>query len=193
MVSHVSSQEDEDISGVQSSSGLLSANGVSNEKRMLDPVHVYRQGVMPHELRELLQSRGEGELQLISKPAPLPPITGTGDKTAPTQSEIYHHDPTVVDSTYGIGGHTELSTRLRGPHPQHRHFILAKAQGLSSAPSTVRVLHYSPQQQGLREEGETGLESEDVEIEEQGTLEGALLVRETVGRKDSALQELHQR
>ena len=176
----------------------LSAASVSSDRRELDPVHVHRQGVMPNELRELLQSReaergGDLENLVSSRPAPLPPIASSGDETTPTQSDVIYNDPTATrESTFS----ELLPSRLRGQPPrQHRHFILAKAQGLSSAPSTMRVLRYPPQQQNLRGEGSgSGLvESKDVEIEDSSpeTAEGTLLVKETIDRNDSALQELH--
>ena len=211
------------------SSTSLSTTSVSNEGKVLDPVQVYRQGVVPQELRELLQSRESGDLGeqlqqlLISKPAPLPPIISDddSDQTTPTQSEIFHYDPaiTTIDPNNFTVFHPSdpSSSRFKGHHhphahhpvgirQHHRHFILAKAQGLSSAPSTVRLLRYSPPMQQkqdlmMREEvggaGESGLlvESKEGVIEdgERGTAEGTLLVKETIDRKDSALQELHQR
>ena len=42
----------------------------------------------------------------------------------------------------------------------------------------------------LMESTERGVIDED---EERGTAEGTLLIKETIDRKDSALQELHQR
>ena len=212
----------------------LPMTSVSNEGRTLDPVQVHRQGVVPQELRELLQSRESGDLGgqvqqlLISKPAPLPPIVSDdddNDQTAPTQSEVFHFDPTTmtIDTNNFTVVHPSdpavSSSRFKGHHhphghahhpagirQHHRHFILAKAQGLSSAPSTVRLLRYSPptqQKQDLmaREEvggaGGSGLlvESKEGAIEDggRGTAEGTLLVKETIDRKDSALQELHQR
>jgi hypothetical protein len=208
----------------------LSTTSIGNiEGKVLDPVLPHRQGVVPQELRELLQSRESGgdldeKLQqlLISKPPPLPPIVSDDE----TQSEVLHHfDPTAAMTIDRPNNLTTVhpsdpvsSSRVKGHHPHayhpagirqhHRHFILAKAQGLSSAPSTVRLLRYSPPtQQGqdliMREEvggaGGSGLlvqESEEGvvdEIEERGTAEGTLLVKETIDRKDSALQELHQR
>ena len=213
----------------------ISMASVSNEGKMLDPVQVYRQGVMPQELRELLQSRERGDLGeqlqqlLISKPAPLPPIVSDddNDQTTPTQSEIFHYDPAtmMIDPNNFTMVHpsnplTSMSSRFNGhPHPHahhhnhhpagtrqhHRHIILAKAQGLSSAPSTVRLLRYSPAQQQqqdlMREEvgGASGsgllVESKEgvIEDKEREAAEGTLLVKEAVDRKDSALQELHQR
>lgn len=176
-------EEDVDHATIMEASASHSVTSGSNERRALDPVQLYRQGVMPYELRELLQSRGanlEGELQLISsRPAPLPPIASPGPTTA-------------VDSTR-LRGHAQYPPR------QNRHFILAKAQGLSSAPSTVRVLRYSSKQpQDSREDSGSGLleaecDKDDRVVSEVGAVEGTLLVKETVGRKDSALQELHQR
>ena len=209
----------------------LSTTSVSNEGKVLDPVQVYRQGVMPQELRELLQSRESGDLGeqlqqlLISKPAPLPPIISDNDsdQTTPMQSEIFHYDPatmTVDPNNFTVVHPSDPSSSSRfkdhhchphAHHPagirqHHRHFILAKAQGLSSAPSTVRLLRYSPptqQKQDLmmREDvrGADGsgllVESKEGVIEdgERGTAEGTLLIKETINHKDSALQELHQR
>ena len=214
-----------------SSAVSFSTTSVGNERKVLDPVQVYRQGVMPHELRELLQSRESGgdlgeQLQqlLISKPAPLPPIVSDDDnpdETTPIQSEVFQYDPVTMmqidpNNFSGIIHQSDPSSRFKGhhhpypahhhtphPHPsgtqQHRHFILAKAQGLSSAPSTVRLLRYSPQQQELREEAAGSsllVESKDnniIEDGERGAAEGTLLIKETIDRKDSALQELHQR
>ena len=170
IVSHVPSLTEIDTSndgggGVES----CSAASISNEKKILDPVQTHRQGVMPDELRELLQSRGSesGGMQIISsKPAPLPPIAGED-----TASRLKGHPP---------------------PH-QHRHFILAKAQGLSSAPSTVRVLRYPPPSR----QGEEGvatrglLEPGEIKDDNRVTMEGTLLVKETTDRNDSTLQELH--
>ncbi len=221
----------------------LSTTSVGNiEGKVLDPVLPHRQGVVPQELRELLQSRENGgdlgeQLQqlLISKPPPLPPIVSDddNDQTTPTQSGVFHHlDPTAamtIDrpnnlttvhpsdpvSSSRVKGHHQHHHHPHAYHPagirqHHRHFILAKAQGLSSAPSTVRLLRYSPPaQQGqdliMREVQEVGgsggsgllvQESEEGivdEVKERGTVEGTLLVKETIDRKDSALQELHQR
>lgn len=51
----------------------------------------------------------------------------------------------------GVSGPSSFSS----PHTRHRHLILAKTKGLSSAPSTLRVLHYSPSSrpQDLEEAG----------------------------------------
>lgn len=170
-----------------------SATSMNGEKKVLDPVQIHRQGVMPDELRELLQSRGaEGgvhiQQQMIPpRPAPLPPIANSGEGTT-TAHEL-----------------SSSSSRLRGhphiPSRQHRHFILAKAQGLSSAPSTVRVLHYSPPKQqqdhNIEEVGVASglLEPGEIKDNERGVaMEGTLLVKETmIDRNDSALQELHHR
>lgn len=218
-----------------SDAASLSTTSVSNnEAKVLDPVQPHRQGVVPQELRELLKSHENGNLGgqlLISKPPPLPPIVSTddnSDQTTPTQSEVFHShyfNPTTrtVDPNNLTTVHPSdpsSSLRVKGHHhhhphayhpagirQHHRHFILAKAQGLSSAPSTVRLLRYSPptqQKQDLmmREEvggaGGSGLLMESTEgvvneDEERGTAEGILLVKETIDRKDSALQELHQR
>lgn len=215
----------------------LSATSVGNNEvaKVLDPVQPHRQGTVPQELRELLKSRENGNLGeqlLISKPPPLPPIVSTdddnSDQTTPTQSEVFHghySDPATmtVDPNNLTTVHPSdplSSSRVKGHHhyhpggirQHHRHFILAKAQGLSSAPSTVRLLRYSPpaqQKQDLmmREvqelevggAGGSGLLMESTERgvidegEERGTAEGTLLVKETIDRKDSGLQELHQR
>ena len=232
---------------VHSSCDSLSTTSVSNEAgKTLDPVQVHRQGVVPQELRELLQQSresgnlGEQQLQqlLMTKPAPLPPIVSDedmddSDQTTPTQSEVFHLDPTtmtVPDPNNFTTVHPSDPSRFKGHHhhhphahhhhhpaavgirQHHRHFILAKAQGLSSAPSTVRLLRYSPptvqQRQDLMMTSTRGeevggasgsgllVESEVegvVEDSERGTAEGTLLVKETIDRKDSALQELHQR
>ena len=215
----------------------LSTTSVGNNEvaKVLDPVQPHRQGTVPQELRELLKSRENGDLGeqlLISKPPPLPPIVSTddnnSDQTTSTQSEVFHghyFDPATM--TVDPNNLTTVqpsdplsSSRVKGHHhyhpggicQHHRHFILAKAQGLSSAPSTVRLLRYSPpaqQKQDLmmREvqelevggAGGSGLLMESTERgvidegEERGTAEGTLLVKETIDRKDSGLQELHQR
>lgn len=76
------------------------------------------------------------------------------------------------------------------PHSHHRRLVLAKSKGLSSAPSTLRVLRYrSRPRQELDEAGGRGMgggseeqEEEEEEVEEPSALasEGMLLmVKET--------------
>ena len=165
------------------SSDSVSTTSVSNGGRVLDPVQVFRQGVLPQELSELLKSHESGgdlreqpQQLVISKPDPLPPIPSDddiSDQTTPTQSELFHDDPDPATSTVDFDGYATTHPFEPSPpwfkghphhthhhHPvaigsrqQHRHFILTKAQGLRSAPSKVRLLRYTPQKQQQQEEG----------------------------------------
>ena len=165
------------------------------EQRALDPVKMYRYGTVPTDIRQLLHSR-EGDVRIVSKPAPpvLPPITLDDNTKSLSQTEILNREDTQLSNELEYASYSELPTsniRLR----RHRHFILAQAQGLSSAPSTMRVLRYHPHslEPGLEDVG-TGRprEAEEEFIGEEGAAEGTLLVRETVNRKDQGWRELHQ-
>ena len=138
-----------------------------------DPIQRYRCAPPPPDICDILQSQ-EREVQIITRPSPpiLPPIrSDTSIMTQKTYDDSITHDAVVPSH----------SVECTSSHPQrHRHLILAKSQGLSSAPSTLRVLRYQTQ----------GIEGGRVVKEEEA--EGTLLVRETVNRKDQAWQQLHQ-
>lgn len=164
----------------------------SVEQRTLDPVRVYKCGTVPPDIRHLLRSR-EGDVRIVSKPAPpvLPPIQSYDGTEWMSNTNIQHSEDSQSSTGLEYASCSELPTRI--PPRRHRHFILAQAQGLSSAPSTMRVLRYNPHGLESGREDMEGMREEERElIGEESAAEGTLLVRETVNRKDHAWQELHQ-
>ena len=158
----------------------------------LDPMRGQRYP-SPPDISDILQSQ-KSRVPVVTKPTPpvLPPIQSDicmaterrGDTPSPT--EVLPQSKSV--DSYGTCTFTEStdnpSSRLQPlPHRQ-RHIILAKSQGLSSAPSTLRVLRYGPR----------GLESkrEEADVYKPGAAEGTLMVKENVNEKSQAWQELHQ-
>ncbi len=207
-------------SGSSSTTGLHSPHPPPNvspcaSNTSLGPISMYRPPTTPPDVSDILRHNHDlraKDSQLVVKRSPpvLPPIQSE-------TSVLYQHrggEPSVVDSRSGVLMPSHSANHVHHPelsHPQHsyrhRHLILAQAQGLSSAPSALRVLRYSSLSRGRleggrgevgveeEEEGEEVWEEESEEEEEEGEeemVEGRLLVRETVSRKDQAWQELHQ-
>ena len=118
----------------------------------------------------------------------LPPIQSTSDHSdnlSMSKSDFPVRDPTVK-STAAV-----IARTGRG----HRRLILAKSQGLSSAPSSLRRLSYPPPRvlerdtKEMEEEEEEG-EQEDQDEEEELT-EGTLVVRQGIGSQGN-WRQLHQ-
>lgn len=146
---------------------------------LLDPVQLKKQAP---DITDLLNHEGNSasNVRVITKTSPsvLPPI--------PTNSNsVVHQNPETTSS--GRTSESHLSYPLH--HTRHRHVILARSQGLSSAPSSVRVL--TGRTGDLKDDQWQGAERE--REEERKATEGMLLVKEeTHHQKSQAWQELHQ-
>lgn len=143
----------------------------------LDPVQKYKQAPSVADFLDRAQS-----VHVVTRPSPpvLPPIaTNSVTEAAPT----------------GTGSGVSDYVRCP-PHPARhgcqRHVILARSQGLSSAPSDVRVLTGRLERNRGREEEWEGGQGEG-EGGGRETAEGTLLIKEEAHhRKSQAWQELHQ-
>lgn len=162
----------------------------STSSMPLDPVRRQKHRALPP---DVIQSR-EKDVQILPKPSPpiLPPIVAgacmsNSDYSNTPQSQV--ESVSLMSSTSSLSNSSYQSTPP-SHRRQHRHFILSRAQGLSSAPvRTMKVLCY----------GQTGLDRHDnediTEEDSKGGLEaadGMLLVKETVSCEDQKWQELHQ-
>ena len=160
--------------GMSTSSHSTTRLSAVDHSSSLEPVSTHKYGEIPPDISDILLHQERGEVQEVTKP-PLPVLPPIRSDTAMTTLTSVP-SPNSAQCT----SLSELSSRLHCQR-RHRHIVLAKSQGLSSAPSTMRVLHYNGR--GLKQV-ENGVPGE--------TAEGALLVKEAVNRKDQAWQELHQ-
>ena len=156
----------------------------------LVPVKQQKVGSLPSAISDIMQSR-EKDVQVVPKPPPpiLPPIVaGTRTSNIDPLDIPQGHD--VLMSSNSSLSNTNFQSTPPSHRRQHRHFILSRDQGLSSAPvRTMRVLCYSRTELDRHDNGD--LTKED----SKGGLEAAdrmLLVKETVSREEQKWQELHQ-
>ncbi len=174
--------------------------------KALCPVSMHRHPSTPPDVTDILDNHQETrarEVQLAIRPSPpvLPPIQSENSVLDRHRGRggVIPNQPGMVMPSQSVD-HIHQSEVSRLQHPQqHRHFVLAQAQGLSSAPSTLRVLRYNALSRGGMEGGSEGIgmevegeEEENEEEEEEEAMEGRLLVRESINRKEQAWQELHQ-
>lgn len=143
----------------------------------LDPVQKYKQAA-PSVADFLNRAQS---VHVVTRPSPpvLPPIaTNSVTEAAPT------------GTSNGVS-----DCVLYPPHPARhgcqRHVILARSQGLSSAPSGVRVLTGRLERERGREEEWEGGQGEG-EGGGREAAEGTLLIKEEAHQKSQAWQELHQ-
>ena len=160
--------------GTSSSSLSTTRLSAVDHSSSLEPVSMHKYGEIPPDISDIILHQERGDIQAITRPSlpVLPPIRSDTAMTTLTSVPSSHSTKCASLS--------QLPSRLQYQQ-RHRHIVLAKSQGLSSAPSTMRVLRYNGR--GLKQ-GENGVSGE--------TAEGALLVKEAVNRKDQAWQELHQ-
>lgn len=143
----------------------------------LDPVQKYKQAPSVTNFLNRAQS-----VHVVTRPSPpvLPPIATNSVTEAASTATSSGVNDCVLYPPYPAR------------HSYQRHVILARSQGLSSAPSGVRVLT------GRLERNRTGEEEwEGRQGEEEGggreAAEGTLLIKEEAHhRKSQAWQELHQ-
>lgn len=156
----------------------------------LDPVRAQRHRPSPPDISDILQSQ-KSVVPVITKPTPpvLPPIQSDTCMHAERHCSAASLADDLPQSKsvdcYASSERTNTpSSRLRHYPQRHRHIVLAKSQGLSSAPSTLRVLRCGPRT----------LESEEKDTDRYtpGAAEGTLMVKENVNEKSQAWQQLHQ-
>lgn len=154
----------------------------------LDPVQLHKRAP-----NDLLKQEGNLTANVCvlarSSPPVLPPI--------PTNSNFVAHQNSEASSFPSC--RIPESHRQCPLHPtQHRHVILARSQGLNSAPSSVRVLaRRRTRNLGQNHcegcEGDSVKEGEVESGENRSKAEGILLVKEEPRhQKSQAWQELHQ-
>lgn len=150
----------------------------------LDPVQLHKKAP---DVTDLLKQEGNLSTNVCvitrSLPPVLPPI--------PTNSNFVAHQNSETSSCRIPESHQQYPL-----HPtQHRHVILARSQGLNSAPSSVRVLA-GRRTRHLRQnhcEGKSVREGEVESEESRSKAEGILLVKEEPHhQKSQAWQGLHQ-
>lgn len=148
----------------------------TDPRSTLEPVYTQKHSEIPPDISEILLHQEKGDIQVVARPPPsvLPPI----------RSETVMPSPPFMSSACSTESKSfsEPSSRLQYRH-RHRRIFLAESQGLSSAPSTMRVLHYNTRGTKRGEGG--GPDPSEA-------AEGTLLVKEAVNRKDPAWWELHQ-
>ena len=158
----------------------------------LDPVRAQRYHPSPPDISDILQSQ-KSTVSVITKPTPpvLPPIQSDTCMHAERHCSVASSLMDVLPQSKSVDCYTSSespdtpSSRPQHYPRRHRHIVLAKSQGLSSAPSALRVLHYGPR--GVeRERKETDVSSKP------GAAQGTLMVKENVNEKSQAWQELHQ-
>ena len=150
----------------------------------LDPVQLHKKAP---DVTDLLKQEGNSATNVCvitrSSPPVLPPI--------PTISNFVAHQNSETSSCRIPESHQQYPL-----HPtRHRHVILARSQGLNSAPSSVRVLA-GRRARNLRQshcEGKSVKEGKVESGENRSKAEGILLVKEEPRhQKSQAWQELHQ-
>ena len=141
----------------------------------LEPVRRQKSGAIPSEISDIIYSSRntkQNPISLRQPPPVLPPIESS-EQLDPMSNQAF-----ILSSS------NLQPTPPGNSRKQHRHLILSKAQGLSSAPvRPMRMLCYSQAHLDPVEatQVDEGVASEGVE--------GVLLVNEM---EDSALTELHQ-
>lgn len=120
---------------------------LTSSQQPLRPARATKDGrVLSSELQQLLSLK-EGDAKIARRDTPLilPPISSNV-----TEEQCFSQaTPTsvVVDTNGRYQSCQQLpgaSAGVHSSHVHHRRLILAKSKGLSSAPSTLHVLHYGP-------------------------------------------------
>lgn len=141
----------------------------------LEPVRRQKSGVIPLEISDIIQSSKNSKHEHAGPRQP-PPVLPPIEPSKQLDS--------VSNQAFLLSSTNSKTTSPSNSRKQHRHLILSKAQGLSSAPvRPMRVMCYS----------QARLDTVDAQhVEEEVTkegLEGVLLVNEM---EDSAWTEVHQ-
>ena len=133
-------------------------------------------GTLPSELHQLFHPMKDEINTIREPPVVLPPISPY--HSINTEKQDSFQDGQIAQGSLMDGGGTNIASSpstppsFGTPHAQHQHLILAKAQGLSSAPSTLQMLHYGTRNRQTQKQEERDRGSDEI------TPEGVLMVKE---------------